>query len=80
MGTNETYLQNRNKVIDTESKLMITRGIGGINWENGIDMYTMLYIKYIKRITVEHRECYSILCNELYREKSNKGEYMHMYN
>ena len=38
-----TYLQNRNRVTDVENKLMV-RG-GGINWEIGIDIYTLLYIK-----------------------------------
>ena len=37
-----TYLQNRNRVTDVENKLMV-RG-GGINWEIGIDAYTLLYI------------------------------------
>ena len=33
--------------MDVENKLMITNGRmgGGINWETGIDMYTLLYIK-----------------------------------
>ena len=30
-----------------ENKFMVTRGWGGINWEIGIDIYTLLYIKYI---------------------------------
>ena len=42
-----TYLQNRNRVTDVENKLMVTKGErgGGINWEIGIDTYTLLYIK-----------------------------------
>ena len=38
-----TYLQNRNTATDTE-KLIVTkgeRGQGGINWEIGIDIYTL---------------------------------------
>ena len=32
--------------MDVENKLMVTRGWGGgINWEIGIDTYTLLYIK-----------------------------------
>ena len=42
-------LQNRNRVTDVENKLMVTgdggKGRGGINWEIGIDIYTLLYIK-----------------------------------
>ena len=46
-GYKWTYLQNRNRVTDVENKLMVTRGKGGggINWEIGIDIYTLLYIK-----------------------------------
>ena len=42
-----TYLKNRNGVTDVENKLMVTKGEkgGGINWEIGIDIYTLLYIK-----------------------------------
>ena len=42
-----TYLQNRNRVTDVENKLMVTKGEsgGGINWEIGIDICTLLYIK-----------------------------------
>ena len=36
------YLQNRNKVADVENKLIVTRKKGGwINWEFGIDIYTL---------------------------------------
>ena len=42
-----TYLQNRNRVTDVENKLMVTSGDKerGINWETGIDIYTLLSIK-----------------------------------
>ena len=35
------YLQNRNRVTDVENKLWGR----GINWETGIDIYTLLYTK-----------------------------------
>ena len=40
-------LQNRNRVPDIENKLWLPggKGIGGINWETGIDICTLLYIK-----------------------------------
>ena len=48
----KTYLQNRNRVTDVKNKLMVTRGKGGgvgvgggINWEIGTDIHTLLYIK-----------------------------------
>ena len=42
-----TYLQNRNRVTDVGNKLMVTQGERGrgINWEIGVDIYTLLYIK-----------------------------------
>ena len=42
-----TYLQNRNRVTNVENKLTVTKGKGGggINWEIGIDKYTLLYVK-----------------------------------
>ena len=43
-----TYLQNRNRVTDVENKLTVTkgeRGGEGINWEIGIEIDTLLYIK-----------------------------------
>ena len=42
-----TYLQNRNRLTDVENKLKVTKGEGGggINWEIGIDIYTLPYIK-----------------------------------
>ena len=41
-----TYLQNR-IVTDIENTLMVTKGKrgGGVNWEIGIDIYTLLNIK-----------------------------------
>ena len=36
--------------MDLENELMVTRGEkagGGIDWEFGIDMYTLLYLKEI---------------------------------
>ena len=39
--------QSRNRVTDVENKLMVTKGGsgGGMNWEIGIDTYTLLCIK-----------------------------------
>ena len=39
-------IQNRNRVTNVENKLMVTRRWGGgINWEIGMDIYILLYIK-----------------------------------
>ena len=42
-----TYLQNRNKLTDTENKLMVTKVKGGvgINYEFEINRYIQQYIK-----------------------------------
>ena len=49
-----TGLQGRNRDTDVENKLMDTKGQkwqggggGGMNWEIGIDMYTLICIKWI---------------------------------
>ena len=45
-STNELIYKRETRVTDVENKLMVTqRGKGGINWETGIDIYTLLYIK-----------------------------------
>ena len=45
------YLQNSNRLMYLKKKLMVTRGGGGrgegIDWEFGIDMSILLYLKYI---------------------------------
>ena len=41
-----TYLQKRNRLIDLENELM-ARGKGGIEWESGVDRYTLLYLEWI---------------------------------
>ena len=42
-----TYLQSTNRHTDIENKLMNTKEgrRGGMNWETGIDIYTLLCIK-----------------------------------
>ena len=56
------------------------RGEGAINWEIGIKIHTLLDIKYIiTGPTVQHRELYSILYDNVYKKRTLK-RYMHMYN
>ena len=44
-----TYLRDRKRLADIENKLTVTKGEmvmkGGINYEFGISIYTLLYIK-----------------------------------
>ena len=52
-GYKWTYLQNRNRLKDIENKLMVTKGdssgggvvVAEINYEFGINMYTLQYTK-----------------------------------
>ena len=51
-----------------EKKLIVIKGEKGqeINWEFGISIYTLLYIKQVtKGLTVEPRELYSMFYNKL---------------
>ena len=57
-------LYNRNRPTDIEKKLMVTKGKkwrGRINWEIGIDVYTLQYIEQVTNKDREHRE----LCLEI---------------
>ena len=47
-GYKLTYLQNRNRVTDVENKHGYHGASrGGINWEAGVDICILLYIKWI---------------------------------
>ena len=47
--TNETHLQNKNRVTDVKINLMVTRKerTDGISWEIGTDINTLLYKKHM---------------------------------
>ena len=43
-------LQNRNRLTDLVNELIVTMGegeLGGRDWEFGIDMYILLYLKHV---------------------------------
>ena len=42
----QSYLQNRNRLIDLKKEFMVTRGEGVVR-ELGADMYTLQYLKWI---------------------------------
>ena len=45
-----TYSQNRSRLRDFETKFMTTKGEmlgGGLDWEVGIAIYTLVYTKFI---------------------------------
>ena len=45
---NNIKIGNWNRVTDVEKELTVIRGAGGgINWETGIDIYPLVYIKQI---------------------------------
>ena len=49
----------------------------GINWETGIDIYTLLYIKQITNKDLLYSTGTSIFYNDLHGEKSRKSGYMY---
>ena len=57
----QIYLQNRKRLTDLENELMVARG--RIVREFGMDMYTLLYLKWITN--TKHMEFYSVLCGGL---------------
>ena len=62
--------KEKEQTTDIENKLMVTKqerkGKEGINWEFGVNRYTLLYkIDKQQEPTVQHRELYSIPCNNL---------------
>ena len=61
------YLQNRNRLTDTENKLMVIKGLtvwGEINQELGINIHILLYISWItnKDLLYNYWEIWSIFC------------------
>ena len=46
-GQKKKRVRVPNRITDVENNLIVTGGKekGGINWETGIDIYTLLYIK-----------------------------------
>ena len=50
-NTKQSYLPSRNTDTDVENKHMDTKGAewGGMNWEIGIDVYTLLELTCIHR-------------------------------
>ena len=44
---NKIQTQNRNRLTDVANKLLVTRGQGWeeINWNPGVDIYTLICIK-----------------------------------
>ena len=77
-----SYLQNRNRVTDVENKLMVTRGEGEeeINWEIGIDIYTLLYTKQVTNkdllYSTGNSTQYSVMS---YMEKNLKKEWIYVH-
>ena len=68
---------------DLKTKLLVTKGEtlwGGMNWEAGMNIHPVLYRQEIKQQgpTVQHREIYSILCeNDM--EKESEKEWIYVY-
>ena len=83
------YLQNRNRLLDTENRLMVTkrekgRGGEGINYRFGINGYKLLYIKYINNkvllySTGNHIQYLIIMHKNIKNNTSIYNIYIHMY-
>ena len=59
-GTNElVYLQNKKSVTNVDNKLLVSKG-ERINWEIGIDLYIILYIRKITNKNLLYCTEYSI--------------------
>ena len=41
------YLWNRNKLTDVENRLVVAKGVGGMDWEFGVSRCKLLYIGWI---------------------------------
>ena len=59
-----TYLQSVNRDTGIKNKLMV-EGCGGKNWEIGIDIYTLLCIKYHRQLTRTYHIAQGTLLNAL---------------
>ena len=51
---------------------------GGVNWEIGINIYTLLYIKQKTNKDLLYNTGNSVVCNELYRKKESQKEWICM--
>ena len=70
MDTNEIIYKTEVES-HVENKVMVTRerAGGGTNWKIGIDIYTLLYTKYITDKDLLYRTISSILCNGLHGKR-----------
>ena len=82
-GTNEPIYKTEIESQKQKTKLMITKGAkggGGINWEIGIDIQTLLYIKQITNknliYSTENSIQYSVMT---YMGKESKIEWIYLY-
>ena len=68
--TNEFIYKTEIRLTNLENELWVTRreGVGGgIDWEFGVDTYTLLCLKQIisNDLLIQHRELCSIFCNNI---------------
>ena len=81
--TKRTYLQNRSRLTDIENKTNYgyQRGRwGGINWEFGINRYTLLYMKQINNKNLLYSTGNYIQYLVItYKGKESEKEYIFMY-
>ena len=74
-----TYFQNRNRFTDLESRLTVTRREGIVR-EFGVDMYTLLYLKWITNKGVLYSTGNSAQCYAAaWMGGEFRGEWIHVY-
>ena len=75
--TNENLSTRQKQTHRHRKQIWLLKGKGGrgeINWESGVNIHTQLYIKQDQqRPTIQHRELYSVLCNNLYGKRIRKN-------
>ena len=78
-----TYLQDRNRLTDLENELMVTRGQEwgeGIFRELGINMYTLLYLKWMTNKDLLYSTGNSAQCYvAAWMGREFGGEWIHVY-
>ena len=78
-------LQNRNRLTDLENESMAAGGKdGGVVMEFGVDMYTLLYLKWVINKDLLYGtgntvQCYVLITTNSWEKNLKKNIYMYIY-
>ena len=79
-----TYLQNKNRVTDTENRLVLVKGekgANGIDWESGINRCKLLYIEWTNNMVLLYSTGNNIQYPGInHNGKEGEKECIYMYN